>query len=94
MTVLFVIFLLFLLSPYLLKWGVRLWLRHLGKKMQQDMDGTNRRTDSSASSSSTHSSSSAHRSSSSRRSSGDSRGRIFHDGEGTYVDFEEEKNTD
>lgn len=94
MTVLLVIILLLLLSPYLLKWGVRLWLRHLGKKMQQGVDEANRRAASSAASSSARSSSSARGTSSSRRKSGDTQGRIFREGEGTYVDFVEEKHTD
>lgn len=94
MTVLLVIILLLFLSPYLLKWGVRVWLRRLGKKMQQGVDEANRQTASSTTSSSTRSYSSTHRSSSSRRTSGDSQGRIFHEGEGTYVDFVEEKNAD
>jgi len=88
MTILLILILLFILAPYLLKWSIKLWLRHISKKMQQGMD---EHTDSGASS---PSSSSTQHTSSSRHSPRNPQGRIFHKEEGTYVDFVEEKNTD
>lgn len=68
--------LIILLAPYIGKWAMRLWLRHIAKKMGFDQNDQRQKTQST---------------SRAKRKEKSSSRRIFSDDEGTYVDFEEQK---
>jgi len=65
-----------LLAPYIGKWAMRMWLRHIAKKMGFDQTEQTKKEQTT---------------SSAKQKEKTSSHRIFSDDEGTYVDFEEQK---